>query len=46
MTESVAGGWFGDAGLANSILELALQGGLVKVVARNAPGSRMRAEGG
>ena len=45
MTERVAGGAFGDIGFAEGVLELALHGCLVQVMAGDPSGVGMRAEG-
>ena len=46
MAHRVACGAFRDPGLSDSVLELALHGGFVQVVAGDPVGARMRAKGG
>ena len=46
MAHRVASGAFRNPGLADCILDLALHGGFVQVVAGDPAGARMRAEGG
>ena len=45
MAKRVAGGGFGEPGLAGCIFELALHGGFVDMVTGDSAGPRMRAEG-
>jgi len=46
MAQGVAGGGFGEMGLAGGFLELALHGCFVDVVSGDSAGSRVRTKGG
>ena len=45
MAEGVAGGGFGEPGLAHGVFELALHGGFVDMVTGDSAGPRVRAKG-